>query len=191
MSYILLADVKSYLKITKSDYDTILGKFITSIETHLKLLLNQPIQQEGLVLKKLDIEGDYIVLPYTVPTVVSSVQYTLPFESTLYTLTETTDYVIFYEGYVQKIWIKGGINKDYVWKISVAAGWATAAIPDDLIQVGIEMVSMKFKESVVGDNILGKSNVSSSMSGGSSTTSYKDMMTEWNKVLNKYKIYSI
>jgi hypothetical protein len=189
MAFNISTRVKEYLKLTANTHDTFLANLIIDTTSAIEAYCNQPIEQVGVILKKLEImNNDTIILPYTSPVAIISVEYSVPF-SGVYTTLATTEYEFFYDGYVPMIWFRTVIDTSYTWKITAAVGYVAADIPDDIISVAIEMVAFKFKESVVGENILGKGSVGTSQSGASSTTSYLDMWSKWKERLNRYRVY--
>jgi hypothetical protein len=99
---------------------------------------------------------------------------------------EKEDYNVFYEGYVQKIWLRQGINTNYTYKIEVAVGYDE--VPEDILMVATQMVADEYKKSVVGKDLLGIETVGVNQGGASSTTKYVDLTPKWNNILNKYRI---
>jgi hypothetical protein len=201
MALDILAKVREYLNIDPTDtqYDTFLGNLITDVSSRVEDICQQPIEQTAVYVKELLIDtvtegiykgNQYVVLPYTVPTTVLTVEYSVPFTGVWTSLALHTDYETFYDGYIQKIWFIAGIQERYTYRISCAVGYTGASMPATIKDVATEMVAMKFKESVVNENILGKTNVASSQSGISSTTTYKSMEAIWKEKLGKYSIYA-
>ena len=71
-------------------------------------------------------------------------------------------------------------------KLSYQAGLTSPDI-DEIEQVAIEMVAIRYKESGVKGSILGISTTNDSVSGRSGNVVYKDMKPEWKKILDRYK----
>lgn len=188
MSFSISSRVKEYLKLNGNTNDTFIGHLIDDVTTEIESYCGQPIEQVSIILKKLQIVDDTVILPFTVPVVIMSIEYTLPFENSYSTL-EPTEYEFYYDGYVPMIWFRNGIDDEYTWKITVAAGYTPSDIPKEILSVAIEMVAIKFKESVVGEDRLGKQSISTGMSGSNSTTTFKDLLPSWKAKLQKYKVY--
>lgn len=192
MALLILARTKEYLNIasTETKFDAFLTNLIGDVSKKIRNICNQPIEQIGLFEKDIIVDEDNrtMVFRYTVPTYVLAVTYTLPFSSVDIPV---TNYEEFYEGHILKVKFYDSINPDNTYKVSLAVGYTPADIPDEIIATAIEMVAMKFKESVVGENILGKQTVGSSQSGLSNTTSYKDMEAKWKKDLSKFRVLTV
>ena len=199
MGLVTTAEVKTYLKITGATQDAFLADLITKVTSIIESYCDQPIVQIGKTETSLlresigydndtqqNIYNDNVLFTYSVPTSVTKIEYTIPFENS-YTELATTEYEVYYDGWTLKIWFRNGYSTTYTWKVSLAVGYDANSIPEDIQQVAIEMVAMKFKESVQGENILGKSTVSDSQSGATANTNYKNMWIEWKKVLDHYK----
>ena len=185
----ILDRVKDYLKITKTDNDVFLSDIIVEVTDEIEKICGQPIIQRGLIMKSLLLDDKgYIILQSTTPSTVLSVAYAEPFSNSYTVISEPDDYIVFDEGYSRKIWVKSGVNKRFTWRVEVSVGWIDAEIPPAIISVAIEMSAMKFKNSVVGKDLLGISSVGVNQGGASSTTSYKTMVSEWKDRLSRYTI---
>jgi hypothetical protein len=71
-------------------------------------------------------------------------------------------------------------------KLSYRAGLSGQEL-DEIEMLVIEMVAMRYKESAIGNNILGVSSINQGGGGASYNTIYKNMKSEWKEVLDRYK----
>ena len=84
------------------------------------------------------------------------------------------------------------------WKVNISAGYsqtknsdgyvtATTA-PEELQQLAIEMLQVRFQRDITGKNTLGLSSVAITQNGTTVNTAYKDMKPEWCDTLDNYRV---
>lgn len=190
MALNILSKVKTFLNLSKTDQDTFLTDLINEVEKEISNYLRQPISQTAINIKNILLDGDDVLLPYTVPCGIISIQYTEPF-ATSSTVIDPLEYFTYYKGSVQRIKFKN-LYKNYIYSITVAVGWLDANIPLDILSVATDLVVYRFKESVKGENLLAKTTTSSNQNGMVMTNSYKgDFINSRLRLLDHYKIMTI
>ena len=190
----VLSQVKAYLNMdpVATTHDVYLTQLIVNTQKEVDSYIDQPIEQSGVNLRTelRNVNGTLsIYIPYTVPVSVIEVYFkSMSPVVTTWTLIDPTMYNLYYNGNVQYIYLNQGISTAYEYRISLAVGYLTASIPADIQQVVTEMVAIKYKNSVQGDNTLGKASVGTSMNGASVTDSMKEMWPQWKRILSKYQM---
>lgn len=180
--------VKSYLNISNNNNDDLLEDLINITQVEIENYCKQPIALTTKYLENLLIDGKDLIIPYTTPVSIIKVEYRDYGQST-YTEVDSSSYEYFMNGLVKKLRI---LNLSYInnliWRITATVGFDENTLPLDVLNVALQMTVKKFNDSVKGRNDLGKASVSTSQSGASATTSYRDLYPEWYRLLTPYKL---
>jgi hypothetical protein len=178
---ITTAQIKAYLNIADTTYDAFLAQLILEATSIIESYCDQPIKS-ATVIRNNHYSNNYILLPYSLITSITTVRYRLTNADDYETLT-ATDYEL--------IDLAGGkylylyeFNIGY-YEITFVTGYAT--IPYDIQNVCKEMVAEMYRESNVGKGTLGMSSVVANFDVQSSTIAYKDLTVRYKDRLNKYR----
>lgn len=184
----LIGNLKEYLKLTSNTHDSILEDMLLNAQSEVEAYCRQPIIVTGKYLTNLLIVDSEILVPFTVPVTVTKIEYRT-LNDTSYVEVVNGEYVIYLDGSLMKINILNLNNIDkYIWRITASVGYSFENIPKEILKVIIEMAAKQFKNSTQGKDELGKISVSSTQSNTTSTNTYKDLYSEWYRILNKYRM---
>ncbi len=191
MALDILGRVKTYLNLTKTDKDSFLNSLIIDVSNYIESYCNQAIELVGTTMRQISLdENNYIIIPYTVPTTIVSIEYKHYLDSTAdYVTIDSQYYNVVYDEQVKKIILDSNyIDSHYIYKISMYVGYAEGYIPYEILSIATEMVVWRYKESMHGDNTLAKRSISTSQSNSTATTTYYELQSRWHEALMKYKI---
>lgn len=178
-----LESYKQYLKITSTTYDEDLEVFINSAELRVKNYLNSNIVSTQYMELLDGNNSSHLILSY-IPII--SIDKIEAYEDKVwkelvsnvdYYRKEIIDNELFLDGYY---FVEGTKN----YRITYTAGYEE--IPYDIILACKELVKLYFDDSPLGNNRLGLSNISDSISGGQNFSIDK---TAEERILNKIQIY--
>lgn len=189
MSLTSAAQIRAtWLNIGDNTQDTRLGVLIGQAEAMMKGICKQPLASEAVVY---EFSGDGLqtrILPYTVPVVLTSLQYkAVPTDATWTTATGAI--VVKTEG-VNQIFLENGITAGYLWRLNATVGFdgATHAIPKDLETTCEEITVELFKATDFAgrENRFGISTLSTTEGGQIQTTKYVSLMDSFRGKLSSY-----
>jgi hypothetical protein len=203
----ILSSVKDYLNIETTDVsnDTLLNRFISSSQKEIENYLDQPIERVSYDVRSLNatlctykgrnvgiIRFPQFRFYFTCPISVLSIKYREEPEDDEIEMTDEVDYNCYYDNYVFIVELSNHFDLNYIYSVELDLGWDTTSdIPSDIIDVAVEKVAIKYLQSPLKNSTLGLNSKGESLSGGSSTTSYRSLIDEWNKRLNVYKRYTL
>jgi len=205
----ILDEIKGYLAIDLTDTtnDVLLNRLTASAQKEVENYLNSPFELVSVVARKLNVRtttyiyndlgvkvgiftGNQVRFYYNVPVSVSSIYYRADSDDDA-TLISDEYYDEYFDGYVYVIEFSDYYNSDYIYTINLAVGWENASIPEDIMDVLIEMVSIKYLQSPLIDKTLGLNSKATSLSGGNASDSFKDMRNEWRSRVDPYKMIGL
>ena len=191
-----LSEVKSsWIKTASNDLDTQITGWINTATRRIKSICRQPILQESINFTF--IGNDRQVRLAHITTLlgnITQVQFRGNPFSNWQTQTQIDIAPFTVEG-VYYFYREGYFESEYIWKISVPAGWTIANIPLDIKTVCGEMIYQLFKESPYATDVrvLGVSQVQKQQGGVGgivTTTTFQDMIPRWEMMLEPYTIYT-
>jgi hypothetical protein len=178
----------SWLSISDTTQDARLGVLIAQAESIIDGICRQPIAAASVTYDFTSTGERVYVLPYTVPVVMSSLQYkTDPSDANWTTVTGAI--VTKVDG-VWQIYLEGGLTRTYLWRMNATVGYdgVTHTIPKDVENVCEEMTVELFKMTDFSgrDNRLGLRSVASTEGGVMTTTIYRDLNDRFRAKLSRY-----
>ena len=186
MALLTVTELKSqWLNIGDSSQDTRLAALINQAGAIIDGICKQPIvQQSG----QYDFTGSVYkvqVLPYTITTALTSLQYKEEITDAAWT-TASGAILVKADG-VYQVYYDDGLTHP-VWRANVTVGYTDATCPYDVKSVCGEMVLELFKNTDFSgrENRLGLQSVASAEGGTTTTTIYKDLTTRFRSRLAPY-----
>ncbi|CAB4141846.1 hypothetical protein UFOVP422_20 [uncultured Caudovirales phage] len=178
----------TWLNIGDNTQDTRLGVLIAQAEAVMKSICKQPLASESVAY---EFSGDGLqtrILPYTVPVVLSSLQYkAAPTDATWTTATGAI--VVKSEG-VNQLYLENGMTRGYLWRMNATVGYdgTTFAIPKDLETTCEEITVELFKSTDFSgrENRFGIATLSTTEGGQVQTTKYVSLMDSFRGKLSPY-----
>lgn len=178
----------TWLNIGDSSQDTRLGVLIGQAEAMMKGICKQPLASEAVTY---EFTGDGLqtrILPYTVPVVLTSLQYKANPTDAAWT-TATGAIVVKTEG-VNQVFLENGITAGYLWRVNATVGYdgSTYAIPKDLETTCEEITIELFKATDFSgrENRFGIETLSTTEGGAVQTTKYVSLMESFRGKLSPY-----
>lgn len=178
----------SWINIGDSSQDARLGVLITQAESIIEGICKQPIASAS-VTYDFTSNGDRVfVLPYTVPVVLTSLQYkTNPTDAAW---TTATGAIVTKVDGVSQVYYESGLTSGYLWRVNATVGFdgVTHVVPKDVENVCEEMVVelFKFTDFSGRENRLGLRSVASTEGGVMTTTIYKELTDRFRSKLSRY-----
>lgn len=177
----------SWLNITTTDHDTKLGVLIAQAEAIIKGICKQPIASETVAH---DFSGNNLqtyLLPYTVPVVLTSLQYKENPDDAAWT-TATGAIVVKADG-VWQVYYENGLTYS-LWRANMTVGYdgTTYTIPKDIENIAEEMTVELFKATDYAgrENRFGVGTLSTTEGGVTQTTQYKSLDQRFRLRLRPY-----
>jgi len=178
----------SWINIGDSTQDARLGVLIAQAESIIDGICKQPIAAAS-VTYDFSTDGDRtFVLPYTVPVVLTSLQYKANPSDAAWT-TVTGAIVTKVDG-VWQVYYESGLTRGYLWRMNATVGYdgATHLVPKDVENVCEEMVVelFKFTDFSGRENRFGLQSVASAEGGVTSTIIYRQLTDRFRAKLSRY-----
>lgn len=196
---VTVQEVKDFLKITDTTLDTwftdLIGKVQADIESYCGRQFESTSHTDeiysGNGSSRLELK-DWPVIQLSLAAtpssadITGSIEYRNDVDSAWQDLETDVDHIItdpdwWYVELVDNFFPIGKFNI----RVSYISGYAT--VPEEVQQVALEKVVMKYKASNKGHGLLGETSRNESGLGFNSSTSLKDMEKEWNRVLDRYR----
>lgn len=185
-----LADAKTYMKIGS---DTTDDSFITSLivasQDEIEAYCGQKFEQSARTYI-FNGTGSSEWLIGTLPIAVSPAA-ALSYRETPFTswvTVSTTLFTILRQYGVNYLYYDGTLTVGTQnYKLAVTVGYASNALPADIVLCCKEMVFARYRESANGAAMLAKTSVSRTTDGYTSTESYEDLRPKWKRRLSAYK----
>lgn len=175
-----------WINIPDSSQDGRIGALITQATAIIKGICKQPIDSETVAFEFFGTRERSYVLPYTVPVVLTSLQY----RGNPTDAWETVSGAIVYKADgVWHLYYEGNLDAG-LWKANMTVGYdgTTYAVPADLETVCSEMVVELWKNTDFAgrENRFGLASVAQSQGGQTQTTAYRDMTSRFRSRLAPY-----
>ena len=186
MALLTVTELKaSWLNIGDSSQDTRLAALINQAGAIIDGICKQPIVQQSGPYDFTGSQYKVQLLPYTVTTTLSSLQYKE--EVTDAAFTTATGAILVRADGVYQVYYDDGLTHP-VWRANVVVGYTDATCPYDIKSVCGEMVLELFKNTDFSgrENRLGLQSVASAEGGTTTTTIYKDLTTRFRSRLAPY-----
>jgi len=190
-----LDDLKVYLKIDSlvTDDDVFLQGLCETADAKIRNFLGGSIEKTT---KTFTFSNRYAisekVLPYQKVNSISLFSYSETAIDSLVTI-DTTEYTLLENPY--RLYLNNGYAENYRYVVVVDVGYLATEMPKDIIQAGIEIATVMYKESDYrqsgGDGRLGIKTISISAPSGNENTTYEDVWTKWKRELFKYSVIPI
>lgn len=186
MALITNTDVKNYLSITGTDYDTIITDYIAKATNQLLDMIGQNIEATTLdVYFKGDGKAEYLI-PYHPVTLVNTLSYRVSVLDD-WTVIDSDDYKLFERDGCYWIY-HSSFAKGYQYKTNITYGYST--IPEAIKMIAIEMTVDKLLDSNITDSNNGFRHGlisrAEAVNGFTGTTAFKTSDYEYR--LGKYKV---
>lgn len=186
MALLTVTELKAnWLNIGDSSQDTRLQALINQAGAMIDGICKQPIVQATGPYDFIGSHHQTQLLPYTVTTTLSSLQYKEDVLDAAWT-TATGAIIVKADG-VYQVYYEDGLTYP-VWRANVTVGYTDATCPYDIKSVCGEMVLELFKNTDFSgrENRLGLQSVASAEGGTTTTTIYKDLTTRFRSRLAPY-----
>ena len=176
----------TYINIPDSTQDTRLTTLITQATSIIKGICKQPVDGEAVAFDFAGTRERTYLLPYTVPVVLTSVQYRgTPDEA----WTTVTGVIAYKTDGVWSLYYEGNFGTG-LWRANMTIGYdgTTNAVPADLESVCSEMVVelWKYTDFAGRENRFGLASVAQSQGGQTQTTTYRDLSARFRQRLAPY-----
>lgn len=186
MALITVTELKSqWLNIGDSSQDTRLQALINQAGAIIDGICKQPIVQQTGPYDFIGSNTQVQLLPYTVTTSLSSLQYKEKLTDANWT-TATGAIIVRADG-VYQVYYEDGLQHP-VWRANVTVGFTDSTCPYDIKSVCGEMVLELFKNTDFSgrENRIGLQSVASAEGGTTTTTIYKDLSSRFRSRLAPY-----
>ena len=186
MALLTVTELKaSWLNIDDSSQDTRLAALINQAGAIIDGICKQPIVQQTGPYDFLGSAYKVQLLPYSVTTSLSSLQYKEDITDAAWT-TASGAILVKADG-VYQVYYDDGLTHP-VWRANVTVGYTDATCPYDIKSVCGEMVLELFKNTDFSgrENRIGLQSVASAEGGTTTTTIYKDLTTRFRSRLAPY-----
>lgn len=186
-----LNNVKSYLKVGDSTYDTVLSGLVTLADSIISDRLNQDLNA-GSHIEIRDGNNDYMMFLKSYP--VNSLTSVEQWDGDEWTAVDSSNYSLVTTESIAKIrrtdapFYSGEMN----WRLTYNRGYSTIPLP--VQQVATELVAIMFKESsmkTASDGRLGVSGETHNYGGVADSIQFKSEWDKWDMYLNKYRIPTV
>ncbi|HBB26309.1 MAG TPA: hypothetical protein DCZ59_08600 [Bacteroidetes bacterium] len=176
----------TYINIPDSSQDARLTSLIGQATAIIKGICKQPVDGEAVGFEFAGTLERTYLLPYTVPVVLTSLQYRATPDVAWTTV--TGGFVYKADG-VWSLYYEGGLTTG-LWKANMTIGYdgTTNAVPADLESVCSEMVVELWKNTDFAgrENRFGLASVAQSQGGQTQTTTYRDLSIRFRQRLAPY-----
>lgn len=186
MALITVTELKAnWLNIGDSSQDTRLAALINQAGAIIDGICKQPIVQTTNPYEFIGSNGQTQLLPYTVTTTLTSLQYKEAVTDSTWT-TASGAIIVKADG-VYQVYYEDGLTHP-LWRANMTVGYTDTTCPQDIKSVCGEMVLELFKNSDFSgrENRLGLQSVANSEGGMTMTTIYKDLTTRFRSRLAPY-----
>jgi len=188
MSIITLTEFKAYnnIDVTDLDNDQFIQTCLDNAQNEIENYLDYEIISNTIDLKTFGTNTNLLKLPFIVPITINSITEEVGFNdiSTI----DSSDYYLYEIKGINTIKYDGILSSNYLYTINLDIGFVNVdSVPDNLKQILIEWSTILFKESNQKDESLGLASKSENIAGGSSTTTYKNILPNLKKRLLIYR----
>ncbi len=192
MALITKTDVKDFLKITNSDFDSFLTTLIDSVVSYAEKNCYQRLDatNETTIYKK-GSGTQYLLLPSSLVNSISHLYYRqLPTDS----WTEETDTTIFALEQIENVfylYYSNGFFQSYSYKVIFNSGFLTSTLPKDLYEGLREMTAQIFRESAQSKDRIGIKSESKSNEGVNMNTVFDKTFERYENIFSHYRYMSV
>lgn len=192
MALITNTQVKSFLKIDNSDFDSFLTTLIDNVISYAEKYCGQRLDatQETTIYKK-GSGTEYLLLPSTLVNSISHLYYRqLPTDS----WTEETDTTIFTLEQIENVfylYYSTGFFKSYSYKVIFNSGYLTTTIPGALSQSLIEMTAQIHRESGQSHDRIGLKSEGKNIQGVGINTIFDKTFERYENIFSHYRYMSV
>lgn len=189
MALLTVTELKAnWLNIGDSSQDTRLAALINQAGAIIDGICKQPIVQDSSVFEFVGTHEQVQILPYTVTTTLTSLQYKEEPDDAAWQ-TASAGIIVRTEG-VYQVYLKDGLTYP-LWRVNTTVGFTDATCPYDIKSVCGEMVLELFKNTDFSgrENRFGLQSVASAEGGTTTTTIYKDMTARFKQRLSPYRVW--
>ncbi len=192
MALITNTEVKSFLKITTSDFDSFLTTLIDNVISYAEKYCNQKLDASAnTTVYKKGSGTEYLLLPASLVNSITNLYYRqLPTD----TWTEETDTTIFTldrDEDVFYLYYSNGFFKDYSYKVIFNSGFLTTTIPGTLKQALIEMTAQVHRESGQSQDRIGLKSEGKNIQGVGINTIFDKTFERYENIFSFYRYMSV
>lgn len=183
-----IATVRQYLKVDGSAHDDLLERLIDACSAEIEAWCGQPIlaETDNVMHRFAGSNTALEQLPYFPIVEVGALTYVTSIGGEAVAL-ETDTYSVTRGRLVGSSAFWGA----YEYELALTVGYAAESIPADVVQVCVEMVAVRAKESFVsiGEGRIGKKSIGVSVAGTSTSTLFE--RPDWQARLAPYRVVTI
>lgn len=187
-----LGELKRYLNVASgvTTNDTLYDSFIHEATVFINNYLRYNVESgsrtiEFMISDTLDSGSSYIINDKNVTAITTLKGKSNVLDS--WVTVSSDNYTYYTTNHLTYLHNNAGFSK--INQLVYTAGYTT--IPDAIKAVCIEYCFMKIRESGIGKNILGISQVAENHNGISQTTQFKDLTAKWYGMLQPYRVHYI
>ena len=182
---ITISELKTYLKITDSSYDSVLLQMINFAQSEIENYCRQPIASASKVIISSGTKSP-VLLPYFPVNAITVLKVRQDWQDT-WEILASTKYSLVHKDNLYYLYCDYLEQENY---IDMTIGYTTA--PADIKKVAIEMIALMFKESDIregarGESRLGVQSIATTIQGIAATTTFKDEKPRWHDILKRYR----
>lgn len=147
MAYLTTAIAKSdWLRIeSDNSLDALIGRFITAAEKEITNVIDQPVESETVTLTFTGSGSYQHNLYYHTPVTVTILRFRdTPADS--WTTVNASEYTVRNTPYGKALWYNNGFIEGREYEATATVGWASNAVPADIVQCGYELVKELYYE---------------------------------------------
>lgn len=187
-----LTELKRYLNVANAvtTNDTLYHSFIDEANVFINNYLRYNVESgsrtiEFMISDTLDSGSSYIINDKNITAITTLKGKSNVLDS--WVTVSSDNYTYFTNNHLTYLHNNAGFSK--INQLVYTAGYTT--IPDTIKAVCIEYCFMKIRESGIGKNILGISQIAENHNGISQTTQFKDLTAKWYGMLQPYRVHYI